>query len=300
MRMNKQSSPFVSVVIPVYNDARRLKKCLRALENQTYPKGRFEVVVIDNGSDDDIESVVRSFSQPTLAFEERPGSYAARNKGIAVAKGDIITFTDSDCIPSPDWIYKGVEHLQRVRGCGLVAGKIQLFYRDSGSPNAIELYDSMFFLDQRKYIEEYHFAATANAFTFKHLIQEVGLFDQNLKSSGDSEWGQRVYAAGYKQIFAEDAVVFHPARYRMRQIYNKVVRHTGGMYVREGNDFSIIRLIRDIGRLFPPFRYIIKLYFDSELAKVSKRYRIILIMLFVRYIRLLERIRLQLGGEPIR
>jgi glycosyltransferase involved in cell wall biosynthesis len=298
--MTEDHLPSVSVVIPVYNDARRLKKCLRALENQTYIKTGYEVVVVDNGSKENIETIVKPFRQARLTYEASPGSYAARNKGISVSKGDIIAFTDSDCIPESEWISRGVKHLQRVQGCGLVAGKIEMFYQKAGAPNAVELYDKMFFLDQEKYIEQHHFAATANAFTCRDVIQKVGSFNDKLKSSGDSEWGQRIHAAGFKQIYADDAVVVHPARHKMRQIFNKVVRHTGGMYVREGNVFSIIRLIRDIGRLFPPFRYIIKLYFDSELAKVSKRYRIILIMLFVRYIRLFERIRLQLGGEPIR
>lgn len=298
--MTEDHLPFVSVVIPVYNDARRLKKCLRVLENQTYIKTGYEVIVVDNGSKENIETVVKPFRQARLTYEASPGSYAARNKGISVSKGDIIAFTDSDCIPESEWISRGVKHLQRLQGCGLVAGKIEMFYQKPGAPNAVELYDNMFFLDQEKYIEQHHFAATANAFTYRDVIQEVGLFNDKLKSSGDSEWGQRVHAASFKQIYADDAVVIHPARHKMRQIFNKVVRHTGGIYVRESKAFSLTNLLRDIGRLVLPIRYIIKLYLDRELANMPKRHKIIFVMLFVRSMRLYERIRLQLGGEPIR
>ncbi|MBO1348747.1 MAG: glycosyltransferase family 2 protein [Hormoscilla sp. GUM202] len=99
----------VSVIIPVYNDAEPLRTCLECLENQTYPKESYEVIVVDNASQSDTASVVNEFSQAMITYEKKPGSYAARNKGISVAKGEIIAFTDADCIPAADWIEKGVE-----------------------------------------------------------------------------------------------------------------------------------------------------------------------------------------------
>ncbi|HAA30818.1 MAG TPA: glycosyl transferase family 2, partial [Cyanobacteria bacterium UBA8553] len=81
--MAHQSHPFVSVIVPVFNDAKRLKICLDALEHQTYPKHLYEVIVVDNGSDknEDIEGVVAQFGQAIASYESIPGSYAARNKG---------------------------------------------------------------------------------------------------------------------------------------------------------------------------------------------------------------------------
>ena len=63
------STSFVSVIIPVYNDTERLKRCLGALENQTYPKNLYEVVVVDNGSDDNVEGLVLLYDQAVMAFE---------------------------------------------------------------------------------------------------------------------------------------------------------------------------------------------------------------------------------------
>ena len=112
-QMNKH---FVSVIIPVYNDSARVKICLEALEKQTYPQNLYEVIVVDNASDEypAIKDVVCQFSQAIAAYESRPGSYAARNKGISLAKGDIIAFTDADCIPAKNWIEKGVANLLSV------------------------------------------------------------------------------------------------------------------------------------------------------------------------------------------
>lgn len=69
--MNK---PFVSVIIPVLNDSERLQTCLKALENQTYPKSMYEVIVVDNGSDENIEGLVSQYIQAKLSNESRPGS----------------------------------------------------------------------------------------------------------------------------------------------------------------------------------------------------------------------------------
>ena len=91
----KSSFPKVSVIIPVFNDKQRLEKCLEALENQTYPKDCYQIVVVDNASTVDLKSTVMQFQQARLYYEEKPGSYAARNKGLSVATGEIIAFTDS-------------------------------------------------------------------------------------------------------------------------------------------------------------------------------------------------------------
>ena len=75
------SKPFVSVIIPVYNDSKRLQICLNALDNQTYPKDKYEVTAIDNGSDEEVSPLVSVYRQAKAIYEAKPGSYAARNKG---------------------------------------------------------------------------------------------------------------------------------------------------------------------------------------------------------------------------
>ena len=95
------SPKFVSVIIPVYNDLKLLSTCLECLDRQTYPKTRFEVLVVDNGSDLPVQPIVSRYSNVKLEKESMPGSYAARNRGIAAARGEILAFTDADCRPSP-------------------------------------------------------------------------------------------------------------------------------------------------------------------------------------------------------
>lgn len=298
--MSHVSNPFVSVIIPVFNNPEGLKSCLEALENQTYPKSFYEVIAVDNGSDESIKEVVNQFSQAFAAYESQLGSYFARNKGLSLAKGNVLAFTDSDCIPAPDWIEKGVAHLLRTPNCGLVAGKIELFFKNPAQPTAVEYYDSTKMgFPQHKFVEESRYGATANLFTFRSVIDKVGSFDKTLKSSGDREWGQRVFSANYKQIYADDVCVAHPARHSLEQLHKKVVRIIGGHQdFKKKKGYQVWEFITDIAReLSPPFRVFFRSWLDKNLKGYNNKNYFTFVVLYVKYLRAWEKMRLQIGGK---
>lgn len=300
--MAELHNAFISVIIPVFNDSERLKTCLEALENQTYPKSLYEVIVVDNRSDENIEGVVHQFGQAFATCETCPGSYAARNKGISLAKGDVIAFTDSDCIPASDWIEKGVANLLYTPNCGLVAGKIELFFKNPDQPTSVELYESIRAFRQQKFVEESRYGATANLFTFRNVIDKVGSFDKTLKSSGDREWGERVFAAGYEQIYADDTCVAHPARHSWSDLYKKVVRLLGGHQdLKKQRGYSFKDFIKDLAKdLSPPLRMYFRIWSEQRLKGNKQKLQYILVILYVKYCRAWERIRLHLGGRSTR
>jgi mycofactocin system glycosyltransferase len=97
--------PAVSVVIPVRDRARELERCLRSLQNLRYPAGRLEIVVVDDGSRDDSTEVARAHGAVVVdSGGSGWGPAAARNRGVAAAKGEILAFVDSDCTVSPGWL----------------------------------------------------------------------------------------------------------------------------------------------------------------------------------------------------
>lgn len=301
--MTNQSSPFVSVIIPVYNNPEGLKKCLISLENQTYPQSLYEVIVVDNGSDEDIKEVVSQFSQAFASYESQPGSYFARNKGLLLAKGDVIAFTDSDCIPALNWIEKGVVNLLQAPNCGLVAGKIELFFKNPDQPTAVEYYDSLMMgLPQKQFIEESRYGATANLFTFKSVFDKVGPFEQTLKSSGDREWGQRVFSSGYKQIYTDEVCVAHPARYSLEELRKKVFRLIGGHQdFKKKKGYSFGKFIGDIAKdLLPPFRIYFHIWLDQQIKGGKRKIQFTLLLFYLKYLGAWERVRVQLGGSSIR
>jgi glycosyltransferase involved in cell wall biosynthesis len=296
-------SKFVSVIIPVFNDPERLKTCLLALEQQTYPQNLYEVIVVDNASNESIEELVSKFAQVKPTYEASPSSYAARNKGISLAKGEILAFTDADCIPGLDWIEKGVASLTTSPNCGLVAGRIDIFFRNPEQPTPVELYDSIALkFTQESDVKNQHFSATANLFTFKHVIDTVGGFDATLKSGGDREWGERVFQAGYKQVYADDACIKHPARHSFSQLYTRVARFVGGKHdLLMRQNPSLWEIIQDfVGILKPPFRSFYKIFKNPQLHGTKQKLQYTLAMFFLRYVVIAEKCRLYLGGTSRR
>jgi glycosyltransferase involved in cell wall biosynthesis len=265
--------PHVSVIIPVYNDADRLQRCLRALEAQTYPSDRYEVIVVDNASDESIEPLVAQFPQAKAEFESQRGSYAARNRGVKMARGDVLAFTDADCVPAPTWMEAGVSRLDKDANIGAVGGRIVMSFKE-GHPTPVELVDAIISLNQEKNCKQ-GYAVTANVFVRQSMVEEIGTFNARLKSGGDVEWTRRISAAGYDVVFGKDAAVEHPARHRYRDLRKKKLRVSKGyhdMQTAQGYPFSA--WMKDVMRFMkPPIRTLYRVMSDDRLPAFSERLR---------------------------
>lgn len=285
---------FVTVIIPSYNDSDRLQRCLNRVCRQTYSQNSYEVIVVDNGSDEDIRPTVEKYDAVKLLHEYRSGSYLARNLGIKHAKGDILAFTDSDCIPASNWIEKGVAQLINTDDCGIIGGRVNLFYKNRPNPTAVEIYDSITFFQQQIYIEKAHFSVTANLFTFKYVFEKVGLFNAKLASGGDIEWCRRVYASGFELHYADDATVEHPARHSFSQMVKKVIRVTKGRFEMDiyKDNFvkkSIEILSKDI---LPPVNRIRRIWVCKRINGYSKKVKVTGVLLIMKYTALIEKLKL--------
>ena len=297
--MSDNSSPQVSVIIPVFNDSKRLATCLQALEKQGYPSDRYEVIVVDNGSSEDIGAVVTRFAKARMIHEDQPGSYAARNSGIKHAVGDVLAFTDSDCIPETDWIENGVARLLSVQNCGLIGGRVKIFVREEAKPTLVERYESVMAFEQEYYIEQRHYSVTANLFTFRQVIETVGPFNTTIKSGGDRELGQRIYAHGYAQAYAEDVCVAHPARRSLRQLYSRHIRIAGGLYDKKRRSFGH-SLAGLVWNCLPPLGKCVQIVRDPRVKGIRSKAEFIFIAFFTKYSMALERFRLTFGARSQR
>lgn len=197
----------VVVIVPVRDGAATMPGLLDALAAQTVAH---RVVVVDNGSTDATADVAREHhSGPQVVHESTPGSYAARNRGLR-ERGDaeVVAFTDADCRPAPDWLERAVAHLRA--DADLVGGRV--VHDATASPTVWERYDRGIYLDQQVNVESDGFAATANVVTRREVVDAIGPFDGTLRSSGDREWTERAVAAGFRLVYAHDAVVTHRPR----------------------------------------------------------------------------------------
>jgi GT2 family glycosyltransferase len=286
---NSSSTLSVSVVIPVRDDSRRLDVCLAALCAQTYPRDRYEIVVVDNASAQSPADVAAAHGPVRLLSEAQPTSSAARNAAIRSSQAEIFAFTDADCVPTLDWIANGVAALGSIPNCGLVAGHIDLSVRQPARPTAVELFELATAFDQRRYVQQWRFAATANAFTYRSVFDHVGLFDATLSSGADLEWGQRIFGAGYTQIYAATARVTHPARATLSELSAKHRRVIGGLTrLRETHNHR--HLVATLLRDWPTPRDGVVLCTTPTLRGASQRLRALAVMGYIKLVRIRARV----------
>lgn len=222
-----EAAPSVSVVIPVFGRDSGLADCLACLERQDFA-GAFEIIVVDNGGGAAEDLAAAASSRLRLVEELRPGSYAARNRGVATARGTLLAFTDADCRPASDWLRRGVAALERLERPGMVAGRIQIEVQDPQQPTASELYELVASFRQESYLRRWRFGATANVFVHRAAFEHLGGFDARLFSFGDVDFGVRLHAAGFAQIYAPEVVIHHPARRTIAALQSRGARTTAG------------------------------------------------------------------------
>jgi GT2 family glycosyltransferase len=224
-----------------------------------------EIIVVNNDPD---ETPPGSLSIPTNALcltEAKKGSYAARNTGLTAASGEIVLFTDSDCVAETDWVREAVAFLETHPETPRLGGQIKIARRE-GAPSVADVYESAFAFPQEKYVSA-GWSPTANMGVWRRVIDTVGAFDDTHYSGGDKEWGLRADKAGYAIGFADRAIVTHPPR-QLREILRKRRRISGAMLNRRIAEVGRAALIpgyilKALKRLLPPTRQI------GQLARVE-------------------------------
>jgi GT2 family glycosyltransferase len=197
--------PEAAVIIPHYNDAMRLQRCLAALMPTVPPE--VEVVVVDNGSSDPLDAVRRAFPDLRIVTEARKGAAMARNRGVQETTAAWLFFLDCDCVPAPDWLATA----RRVAGgADIIGGTVTLFDETPPPRSGAEAFETVFAFDNRGYIETKGFSVTANLLTRRDVFAAVGDFVPGL--SEDLDWCHRARAKGYRLIHVGDLRVSHPTR----------------------------------------------------------------------------------------
>lgn len=232
---------FVSIIIPTYDDVKQLEKCLESVSDQSYPKINYEVIVANNNPSCDLSYLSDMFANLTIVTESSPGSYAARNAALGVASGNIIAFTDSDCIPDKKWIENGVYYLKN--GYSRVAGKVQLIYKGV-NPTLAERYEKAFAFRQEENAAD-GTSVTANLFVWRSLFDQVGFFDPGLLTGGDMEWNRRATKQSVDIFYAPDVLVYHPTRSSFKELKTKKRRVGAGyaMNRHQGDPLFVIKLL---------------------------------------------------------
>lgn len=218
-----------AIIIPHLNDTTRLRRCLEALVPQVVREDGIELVVIDNGSSDDLSAIQGDFPQIRLMTEAARGAAAARNRGVAETAAPLLFFLDCDVVPAPDWLEQAFAAAGRA---DLVGGRIDVFDETPPPRTGAQAFEAVFAFDNRGYIEKKGFSVTANLLTRRDVFDAVGGFRTGL--SEDADWCLRARAQGYSLVYADELRVAHPSRGDMAALLRKWRRLTEESFALNG------------------------------------------------------------------
>ena len=198
--------PSVTIVVPVFNEEASIGACLDSLLGQEYPHEKLEIIVVDNGSSDRSLEILSTYTQRLILLnEQRRGPAATRNTGIAAANGEIIVFTDANCVAgSDDWLLSLVAPLSE-RQVGLVGGKILALPPASD----IERYSETLDDHEKALGDRLPTAFTGNWASRTADIRALGGFDPEFIQGEDSDLSLRLFLAGHSFRYQPSAIVYH-------------------------------------------------------------------------------------------
>jgi GT2 family glycosyltransferase len=243
-----ETFPSFSLVVPTYDRPEKLRACLQALSAVDYPAGRFEVIVVDDGSLTPMESVVAPFRERmtvALVRQENSGPATARNTGAANAKGTFLAFTDDDCLPEPGWLKELAKRFAEAPD-DMIGGRTINALRDNYFSTASQ--------ELIAYLYDYYASAYGQPrlFTSNNLaipagrFREIGGFDARfaLAAAEDRELCDRWLGGGLKMTYAPNAVVRHTHALNLRSFWRQHFN-----YGRGALRFHQIRATRSRGRV---------------------------------------------------
>jgi cellulose synthase/poly-beta-1,6-N-acetylglucosamine synthase-like glycosyltransferase len=196
----------VSVVIPAYNAQETIGDCVHSLLGSALPREQFEILVVDNGSRDRTPAILASYgAELRVLHEPRRGAAAARNRGLRHARGACVAFLDADSTADPRWLPEILPPLDDP-SVGIVGGRI-LAQRPCNSIAAFgeRIHDAELAIN----VSQPPYVATGNWASRLAVLREVGFFDESLLRSQDVDLSYRIVQAGYRLVYAPDAVVYH-------------------------------------------------------------------------------------------
>jgi glycosyltransferase involved in cell wall biosynthesis len=208
--------PKITVIIPTYNAAKTLADCLRSVFASQYPN--YEVIVVDDGSRDDSATIAQQFPCRLVRLPKNVGASQAKNAGAAQATGDVVFFTDSDCLLRPDALHLIAENLADPS----VSGVVGLLDADIGYADFPSQYKNLwmhytYLRLPRRVGVFYTSAAAARTSAFS----QVGGFDGNYTGASiteDMDLGQRFLTAGHILVSEKRLLVQHLKHYSLKEL----------------------------------------------------------------------------------
>jgi GT2 family glycosyltransferase len=254
----EQQNPFFSIIIPTHNRPKQLAICLESLSHLDYPRDRFEVIVVDDGSPIIPEDVVAHFRDRLnviLLTQARTGPAGARNTGVKTANGDFLAFIDDDCAPATHWL-RNLSVLFLLASDRAIGGRTI-----NGLPNNLYSVTSQTIIDvayayYNPVPNQACFFASNNLTVAADLFHNIGGFDVTFTTSEDRDFCDRWRHQGFKMAYAPEVVLYHSHDLKFGTFWPQHFNYGRGAY-----RYHRARAHRGKGRFRPDLKFYRRLFF---------------------------------------
>jgi len=232
LSLKEMYEPTVSVIVPVLNAEETIGDLLDSLMRVDYDKNKLEIILVDGGSTDRTREIIQSYPV-RLIVEKRKGLNVARNTGIRSSKGEIVLFTDSDCVVSRGWIRQIVKNF-RDKEVGCVGGSVFRYEENFLSRYADESIMPVLRRFRRRRVlrnvePPMSYPAGCNMAFRRDVFKKVGEFDEEIHYGFDEdELVERACKAGYKMILDPEVVVKHRHRPDLKRLLRQTFSYGRG------------------------------------------------------------------------
>jgi glycosyltransferase involved in cell wall biosynthesis len=191
---------FVSVVMPAFNEEKYIERALKSVRDLDYPKERIEIIVVDNGSTDRTVEIAKKYADKVLIHPDVKVG-AVRNFGVKNAKGDVIAFIDSDCLPAKNWLKDSLFYMQE-NSCDAVGG----IYLLRSNPTWVE---SAWLINPKPKNGLTNRLVGGSILISKNVFLLCGMFDESLNAGEDYALARALKENGYVLHEARDCALVH-------------------------------------------------------------------------------------------
>lgn len=223
-----------SIVIPTYNRPERLLQCLQSITRLDFPTDLFEVVVVDDGSEPSLDSVVTLFeANLPLRFirQSNAGPAHARNTGAAAASGEYLVFTDDDCQLDSNWLAALSEAIVSTPNALIGGHTVNSLSTNLYSAASQILIDYLYYYFNQVR-GEITFFASNNFAVPRSLFHEAGGFDTSfpLAAGEDREFCDRWLQRGFSMAYCSEMIVYHAHYLSFRRFWKQHFNYGRGAY----------------------------------------------------------------------
>lgn len=263
----------LTVIIPVYNDAELLEKCLISLMNQSTKE--FDVLVVDDWSTDRrVQEIAKKYFK-VIKTNKNDGPAKARNFGLSKINTNCVAFTDSDCQVAKDWVELILKKFKEP-GIDVIMGNVKIpkstYIGDSisclGFPAGGWVgYDVMFGVDKNNYTNH---LSSCNCALRKKVFEKVGYFDESFPTPGreDTEFSVRLISKGYKIKYCENIVITHVPRTSIKSLIKMNINRGRGTYhIKKKIPKQVMQYYKDL-RYKSTFKIFKKYMFDIKFPMI--------------------------------